>query len=155
MRDAGLQPDLCLEGGFEYEAGYNAALRMRAAGPLPDAVVDVNDEVAIGVLTGLRQAGVEVPAQVSIAGIDDTRPARFVELTTVNVPLYGSARSPRARSSPGAARRTRRRPTSSSPIGSSRAAPPRAARAELTPSRRSARASAPRARCRAGATGRG
>jgi LacI family transcriptional regulator len=26
---------------------------------------------------------------VSIAGIDDTRPARFVELTTVNVPLYG------------------------------------------------------------------
>jgi LacI family transcriptional regulator len=25
---------------------------------------------------------------VSIAGIDDTRPARFVELTTVNVPLY-------------------------------------------------------------------
>jgi LacI family transcriptional regulator len=89
MRDAGLEPDQTFEGGFEYEAGYNAALRMMAAGPLPDAVVGVNDEVAIGVLTGLRQAGVEVPGQVSIAGIDDTRPARFVELTTVNVPLYG------------------------------------------------------------------
>jgi LacI family transcriptional regulator len=25
---------------------------------------------------------------VSVAGIDDTRPARFVELTTVNLPLY-------------------------------------------------------------------
>jgi LacI family transcriptional regulator len=89
MRDAGLDAGLCFDGGFEYEAGYNAALRMMAAGPLPDAVVGVNDEVAIGVLTGLRQAGVDVPGQVSIAGIDDTRPARFVELTTVSVPLYG------------------------------------------------------------------
>jgi LacI family transcriptional regulator, galactose operon repressor len=88
MGDAGLDAGLCLEGGFEYEAGYDAALRMLAAGPLPDAVVGVNDEVAIGVLTGLRQAGVDVPGQVSIAGIDDTRPARFVELTTVNVGLH-------------------------------------------------------------------
>ena len=89
MRDARLDPDLRFEGGFEYEAGYNAALRMMAAGTLPDAVVGANDEVAIGVLTGLRQAGVDVPGQVSVAAIDDTRPARFVELTTVSVPLHG------------------------------------------------------------------
>jgi LacI family transcriptional regulator len=89
MRDAGLDAELRFEGSFEYEAGYNAALRMMASGPIPDAVIGVNDEVAIGVLTGLRQAGLDVPGQVSIAGIDDTRPARFVELTTVNVPLYG------------------------------------------------------------------
>jgi len=89
MRDAGLDPDLSFEGSFEYESGYNAALHMMAAGKLPDAVIGINDEVAIGVLTGLRQAGLDVPGQVSIAGIDDTRPARFVELTTVNVPLYG------------------------------------------------------------------
>jgi LacI family transcriptional regulator len=36
----------------------------------------------------LRHAEVDVPGQVSVAGIDDTRPARFVELTTVNLPLY-------------------------------------------------------------------
>ena len=29
-----------------------------------------------------------MPGDVSVAGIDDTRPARFVELTTVNLPLY-------------------------------------------------------------------
>ena len=56
--------------------------------PLPDAVVAANDEAAIGVLTGLRQAGVDVPGDVSVAGIDDTRPARFVDLTTVSLPLY-------------------------------------------------------------------
>lgn len=88
MRDAGLDAGLRFDGGFEYEAGHAAALRMLAAGELPDAVVGANDEVAIGVLMGLRQAGVEVPGRVSVAGIDDTRPARFVELTTVSVPLY-------------------------------------------------------------------
>ena len=39
-------------------------------------------------LTALRHAEVDVPGEVSVAGIDDTRPARFVELTTVNLPLY-------------------------------------------------------------------
>ena len=33
-------------------------------------------------------AGVDVPGEVSVAGIDDTRPARFVDLTTVSLPLY-------------------------------------------------------------------
>jgi LacI family transcriptional regulator len=88
MRDAGLDPDLRYPGGFEYEAGYSAALRMMGAGELPDAIVGANDEVAIGLLTGLRQAGVDVPGRVSVAGIDDIRTARFVDLTTVSVPLY-------------------------------------------------------------------
>jgi LacI family transcriptional regulator len=87
MTDAKLEPRV-FPGGFEYEAGYNAVLRIIAGGATPEAIVGANDEVAIGVLRGLRQAGVDVPAQVSVAGIDDTRPARFVDLTTVNVPLY-------------------------------------------------------------------
>jgi LacI family transcriptional regulator len=73
-------------GGFEFEAGAAAAEALMD--DLPDAVLGVNDEVAIGLLTGLRRAGVDVPGRVSVAGIDDTRPARFVELTTVNLPLY-------------------------------------------------------------------
>jgi LacI family transcriptional regulator len=88
MRDAGLDPELRFPGGFEYEAGYGAALRMLGDGALPDAVVGANDEVAIGLLTGLRQAGVDVPGRISVAGIDDIRTARFVDLTTVSVPLY-------------------------------------------------------------------
>jgi LacI family transcriptional regulator, galactose operon repressor len=88
MTAAGLDPDLRFDGGFEYEAGYGAALRLMGAGELPDAIVGVNDEVAIGVLMSLRQAGVDVPGRVSVAGIDDTRPASFVELSTVSVPLY-------------------------------------------------------------------
>ena len=58
------------------------------AGRCPTPCVAANDEAAIGVLTSLRHAEVDVPGEVSVAGIDDTRPARFVELTTVNLPLY-------------------------------------------------------------------
>lgn len=87
MRAADLDPDLRFEGGFEYEAGYETARRI-AAGRLPDAIVAVNDDVGIGLLMGLRDAGVDVPGTVSVAGIDDTRPARYVGLTTVSAPLH-------------------------------------------------------------------
>ena len=87
MLDRGLDPSLRVPGGFGYEDGCAAGARVLALGERPDAIVAVNDEAAIGVLMTLRQAGVDVPGDVSVAGIDDTRPARFVELTTVAVPL--------------------------------------------------------------------
>jgi LacI family transcriptional regulator, galactose operon repressor len=77
-----------LPGGFEYEAGDAAAERLLAAEALPDAILAVNDEVAIGLLTALRRHGVDVPGRVSLAGIDDTRPARYVDLTSVTLPLH-------------------------------------------------------------------
>ena len=88
MAAAGLAADLRHPGGFDFEAGQAAAGRLLAAPPLPDAVVAANDEAAIGVLTALRGAGVDVPGDVSVAGIDDTRPARFADLTAVSLPLY-------------------------------------------------------------------
>jgi LacI family transcriptional regulator len=77
-----------LPGGFEYEAGAAAADELLASGDLPDAALGVNDEVAIGLLTGLRRGGIDVPGRVSVAGIDDTRPARLVDLTSVSLPLH-------------------------------------------------------------------
>jgi len=87
MAAAGAEPAR-LPGGFEYEAGDAAADALLAAGELPDAILAVNDEVAIGLLTGLRRAGVDIPGRVSLAGIDDTRPARLVDLTSVSLPLH-------------------------------------------------------------------
>ncbi len=87
MAAAGAEPTR-LRGGFEYEAGGAAAAELLAAGDLPDAILAVNDEVAIGLLTALRRAGVDIPGRVSLAGIDDTRPARLVDLTSVSLPLH-------------------------------------------------------------------
>jgi len=83
--EAGAEADV-LPGGFEFEAGAAAAETLMA--DLPDAVLGVNDEVAIGLLTALRRGGADVPGRISVAGIDDTRPARLVDLTTVSLPLH-------------------------------------------------------------------
>jgi LacI family transcriptional regulator len=88
LADRALEPGPLCEGDFSYAAGHAAALRLLAERQLPDAVACANDETAIGVLMGLRGAGVDVPGTVSVAGIGDTRPARFLELTTVSVPTY-------------------------------------------------------------------
>ncbi len=81
-----------IPGGFAYENGVIAAEELLAREELPEAVIGANDEVAIGVLMRLREAGVDVPGQVSVAGIDDTRPARFAGLTSVSVPLHEMGR---------------------------------------------------------------
>jgi LacI family transcriptional regulator len=84
--EAGGGEPVVLPGGFEFEAGAAAAEALMA--DLPDAVLGVNDEVAIGLLTALRRGGVDVPGRVSVAGIDDTRPARLVDLNSVSLPLH-------------------------------------------------------------------
>jgi LacI family transcriptional regulator len=81
--------------GGERLEGFRAAIDAAGAEavvlsehPLPDAILGVDDDVAISVLTALRRAGVDVPGEVSVAGIGDTRPARLVDLTTVALPLH-------------------------------------------------------------------
>jgi LacI family transcriptional regulator len=88
LSDRALAPGTLCEGAFSYASGHAAALRLLSEPTLPDAVVGANDETAIGVLMALRGAGVDVPRTVSVAGVGDTRPARFLELTTVSVPTY-------------------------------------------------------------------
>ncbi|MEQ4714911.1 LacI family DNA-binding transcriptional regulator [Nonomuraea sp. B19D2] len=89
MRDAGLaEAAQCHPGGFDYEAGHAATMRIIPRPPLPDAILAANDEAAVGALNALRQAHIDVPGQVSVAGIDDLRVAQFVGLTTVSLPLY-------------------------------------------------------------------
>lgn len=87
MRCAGLEPELVGAGGFDYASGQRAAMRI-AHRPLPDAVIAFNDESALGILLALREAGIRVPEDVSVAGVDDTRDAQFIGLTTVSVPMF-------------------------------------------------------------------
>jgi LacI family transcriptional regulator len=87
MQGRHLDPSLIYVGGFDYTWGRRAAARMLRDG-LPDAVIAFNDESALGVLRGLRDDGVRVPEDISIAGVDDTRDARFTGLTSVTVPMY-------------------------------------------------------------------
>jgi LacI family transcriptional regulator len=51
------------------------------------AVLGYNDMVAVGLLRGLTELGVDVPGEVSVVGFDNTLPAELVGLTTVATPV--------------------------------------------------------------------
>ena len=88
LSDHNLEPVAVLDGDFSFDSGQAAALHLLATPKLPDAIVGANDETAIGALTALRRAGIDVPLTVSVAGIGDTRLARFLDLSTVSIPTY-------------------------------------------------------------------
>jgi LacI family transcriptional regulator, galactose operon repressor len=69
-------------------AGRHAAIRV--AELEATAVQAYNDQVAIGIVKGLRQLGVRVPEQVSVVGFDNIPIDELVEpaLTTIASPLF-------------------------------------------------------------------
>ena len=81
----------CVEvaGDFTEDSGYEAAKQVLAMKPRPTAVFAANDSMAIGALSGFRDAGVRVPDGIALVGFDDIPIARFLDppLTTVKVPI--------------------------------------------------------------------
>ncbi|MFD0478806.1 LacI family DNA-binding transcriptional regulator [Nonomuraea thailandensis] len=72
------------------QGGFDAARRLAAEGIAGgQAVLATNDTLAIGALSGFREAGLRVPDDVSVTGIDDIPLASDVtpRLTTVALPL--------------------------------------------------------------------
>ena len=54
------------------------------------AIVAGNDKMAIGAISGLKDIGLRVPADVSVVGCDDIHQAAFCDppLTTIHTPIY-------------------------------------------------------------------
>ena len=73
-----------------HEPGYLATQRLLSAGARFTALFAFNDVSAIGAVRALREAGLQVPAEVSVVGFDDVQSAAFQNpaLTTVRQPLY-------------------------------------------------------------------
>jgi LacI family transcriptional regulator, galactose operon repressor len=86
---AGCRVGRVLAGDFSEASGAAVARDLLASGPLPDAIACANDQMAIGVLAGLRRAGVRVPDDVAVTGFDDIYASRIISpaLTTVSQPL--------------------------------------------------------------------
>jgi LacI family transcriptional regulator len=78
-----------VEADFTRAGGKDAAERILADHPGMTAVLALNDDMAIGVLSALRARGVSVPGQVSVTGFDDVAVAGDLapSLTTVRLPM--------------------------------------------------------------------
>lgn len=65
-------------GGFGYQAGYEAAVSFLQLEERPTAVVCAHDEEALGVIAAIRDCGGEVPRHLSVIGLGDTPVASMV-----------------------------------------------------------------------------
>lgn len=70
------------------DEGYAGGQQLLAENPRPTAIFTMCDEVALGVLGALHDHGLNVPADVALASIDDLEFAALIRpaLTTVRVP---------------------------------------------------------------------
>jgi DNA-binding LacI/PurR family transcriptional regulator/signal transduction histidine kinase len=82
-------PRLKVRGSFLFESGVTGARELLGTGLEFDALVCLNDQMAMGAMTVLREAGKRVPTDVVVTGFDDVWEAQWLAppLTTVVQPL--------------------------------------------------------------------
>ena len=85
MVAAGLRPPEPVFGDWSAEYGYAAGSRV-TADPTVTAVFTANDQIAIGLISALHQAGRRVPEDISIVGFDNQPETGYLvpPLTTVH-----------------------------------------------------------------------
>lgn len=85
LEAAGLPPAPCIEGAFSLGSGHAASAGVLSLPERPTAVFCDNDEMAIGLMAGLRAAKIRTPEDISIVGFDNIEMSAYVSvpLTTV------------------------------------------------------------------------
>jgi LacI family transcriptional regulator len=81
---------LVRSGNYRYESGIAAAEYFLTLSARPTAIFAASDEMAIGAIHHLQDAGLNVPNDVSVVGYDDIHFAQMVRpmLSTVSQPMY-------------------------------------------------------------------
>ena len=79
-------------GDYSLESGYTGAQKIMPA--RPDAIFTAADTMALGVIRAVRDAGLNVPADVAVVGYDDLPPAiqSDPQLTTIQQPIEETGR---------------------------------------------------------------
>jgi LacI family transcriptional regulator len=89
--DAGAAIDdrLIVTGDFTYDVGYRVARTLLSLSPRPTAILAQNDDMAAAAVAAARDLGLSVPADLSVAGFDNSEVSRtaWPQLTTVNQPV--------------------------------------------------------------------
>jgi DNA-binding LacI/PurR family transcriptional regulator len=97
MCSAGLPIDrnIMAAGDFTQSGGHSAMRAIIDSGWVPSAVFACNDVMALGAMRALREAGLAVPADVSVVGFDGISMAEYVDppLATVKQPIQELGRT--------------------------------------------------------------
>jgi LacI family transcriptional regulator len=87
-------PELVAEGLNSFESGEACARQLLQLKQRPTAIFAANDDMAAGAMMVAHQAGIKIPAELSVAGFDDTPVAHQIwpALTTVRQPIQQMAK---------------------------------------------------------------
>ena len=86
--DLPVEDDLVVVGDFTVEGGYAAAEQLLPHNP--DAIFAASDLMATGTIQAIKDAGLDVPGDISVIGFDDLPPALNASppLSTVRQPIF-------------------------------------------------------------------
>jgi len=85
-------PALMVAGDFQISGGYRAAVQLLALTPRPQAVFCANDLMALGAMRRFREAGLRLPEDMALVGMDDTDQATVTSPTLSSVSLMATER---------------------------------------------------------------
>ena len=90
-----IEPTTPMRGDWSANSGYEVGRRLAAEDKAMTAVYVANDQMAMGVIAALMDAGLRVPEDVSVVGIDDSLDAFLPHnrLTTVRFDLHERGRT--------------------------------------------------------------
>ncbi|AZR73766.1 hypothetical protein BBF96_10440 [Anoxybacter fermentans] len=90
LKDYGLkfQEEFIKHGEFQKIGGYQVTKELLKLEKKPTAIFAANDQMALGALSAILEAGLKVPDDISIIGFDDIEAAALVDppLTTISQP---------------------------------------------------------------------
>jgi LacI family transcriptional regulator len=86
MREHGLEPRLVVGGDYSMRGAYDAAKQILSKGESFTGLIVGTDNMAVGAMRALREAGLRIPDDVSVVGFDNAEVSNFTEppLTTVD-----------------------------------------------------------------------
>lgn len=89
-----LPNDYLRQGDSSFESGYYEMEALLALETPPSAVFAGNDTMALGAMLAINDAGLRIPADIAMIGVDDIMEAAYAHppLTTVHIPKIELAR---------------------------------------------------------------
>lgn len=83
------EPSLVQPGDWEIESGYAATKNLLKLAERPTAIFAANDQMALGAIYAIQDAGLRVPEDVAVVGYDNRNFTKTVRprITTVSMPV--------------------------------------------------------------------
>ena len=85
--------EFILNSSFIEEGGYNTTKKLLSQNNIPTAIFTSNDKIAIGAIRAIKEAGLNIPEEISIIGFDDIEECKYLnpQLTTIKMDLIKMA----------------------------------------------------------------